>query len=294
MKSSQLFAVQNYTNFFSCREKQLFKNRRLATLLSRMSTISKIEIVSLPKMAPMSKKVTPYKDSDLGKKEQVTKMFDTISTNYDGLNRVISFGIDIKWRKRVVAILKKRNPESVLDIATGTGDLAINLIDTGASKIIGLDISPGMLAVGQKKVSEKKLDSTIEMIVGDSENLPFEENTFDAVTVAFGVRNFENLEIGLSEIYRVLKKGGNLVILETSVPTKTPFKQGYNFYTKQIMPKIGKLFSKDDSAYEYLSESAAVFPHGIAFNNILGKIGFIDIENKPQTLGVASIYVATK
>lgn len=242
----------------------------------------------------MSKKVTPYKDSELGKKEQVTKMFDTISTNYDGLNRVISFGIDIKWRKRVVAILKKRNPSSILDIATGTGDLAINLIETGASKIIGLDISAGMLAVGQKKVSEKKLDSTIEMIVGDSENLPFEENTFDAVTVAFGVRNFENLEIGLSEIYRVLKTGGSLVILETSVPTKTPFKQGYNFYTKQIMPKIGKIFSKDDAAYEYLSESAAVFPHGIAFNNILAKIGFIDIENKPQTLGVASIYVATK
>jgi len=242
----------------------------------------------------MSKKVTPYKNSELGKKEQVTRMFDTISTNYDGLNRVISFGIDIKWRKRVVAILKNKKPDSILDIATGTGDLAINLMETGASKIIGLDISPGMLAVGQKKVTEKKLNSTIDMVVGDSEDLPFEENTFDAVTVAFGVRNFENLEIGLSEIYRVLKKGGNLVVLETSVPTKTPFKQGYNFYTKRILPKIGRLFSKDDAAYEYLSESAAVFPHGKAFNNILEKIGFIDIENKPQTLGVASIYVATK
>ncbi|WP_405267511.1 bifunctional demethylmenaquinone methyltransferase/2-methoxy-6-polyprenyl-1,4-benzoquinol methylase UbiE [Cellulophaga sp. Ld12] len=242
----------------------------------------------------MSKKVTPYKDSDLGKKEQVTQMFDTISTNYDGLNRVISFGIDIKWRKRVVAILKKKNPTSILDIATGTGDLAINLVETGATKIVGLDISPGMLAVGQKKVTQKHLGKTIEMIVGDSENLPFEENTFDAITVAFGVRNFENLEVGLAEIYRVLKKGGTLAILETSVPTKTPFKQGYNFYTKQIMPKIGKLFSKDNSAYEYLSESAAVFPYGKKFNNILKKIGFIDIEDKPQTLGVASIYVATK
>jgi demethylmenaquinone methyltransferase/2-methoxy-6-polyprenyl-1,4-benzoquinol methylase len=242
----------------------------------------------------MSKKVTPYKNSDLGKKEQVTKMFDNISTNYDGLNRVISFGIDIKWRKRVVEILKKKNPTSILDIATGTGDLAINLVETGASKIIGLDISAGMLAVGQKKVDEKKLGNTIDMIVGDSENLPFEENSFDAVTVAFGVRNFENLEIGLSEIYRVLKKGGNLVILETSVPTKTPFKQGYNFYTKLILPKIGRLFSKDDDAYAYLSESAAFFPHGKVFNNILAKSGFIDIENKPQTLGVASIYVATK
>ena len=242
----------------------------------------------------MSKKVTPYKNSELGKKEQVTQMFDTISTNYDGLNRVISFGIDIKWRKRVVEILKKKNPTVILDIATGTGDLAINLTQTGASKIIGLDISPGMLAVGKKKIEEKKLNNTIEMVVGDSENLQFEENTFDAVTVAFGVRNFENLEIGLSEIYRVLKSGGSLVVLETSVPTKSPYKQGYSFYTKHILPKIGRMFSKDNSAYEYLSESAAVFPHGKDFNNILQKIGFIDIENKPQTFGVASIYVATK
>ncbi|MET7030819.1 bifunctional demethylmenaquinone methyltransferase/2-methoxy-6-polyprenyl-1,4-benzoquinol methylase UbiE [Sediminicola luteus] len=242
----------------------------------------------------MSKKVTPYKDSSLGKKEQVTKMFDTISTNYDGLNRVISFGIDIKWRKRVVAILKKKQPQSILDIATGTGDLAINLVETGAKKIVGLDISAGMLEVGKKKINEKKLASTIEMVVGDSEDLPFKENSFDAVTVAFGVRNFDNLEKGLAEIYRVLKPGGTFVVLETSVPTKTPFKQGYHFYTKNILPKIGRLFSKDDSAYAYLSESAAVFPHGQEFNNILQKIGFIGVANKPQTFGVASIYVATK
>lgn len=242
----------------------------------------------------MSKKVTPYKDSSLGKKEQVTKMFDTISTNYDGLNRVISFGIDIKWRKRVVAILKKNQPQSILDIATGTGDLAINLVETGAKKIVGLDISAGMLEVGKKKINEKKLANTIEMVVGDSEDLPFNENSFDAVTVAFGVRNFDNLEKGLAEIYRVLKPGGTFVVLETSVPTKTPFKQGYHFYTKNILPKIGRLFSKDDSAYAYLSESAAVFPHGQEFNNILQKIGFIGVANKPQTFGVASIYVATK
>lgn len=242
----------------------------------------------------MSKKVTPYKDSSLGKKEQVTKMFDTISTNYDGLNRVISFGIDIKWRKRVVAILKNKQPQSILDIATGTGDLAINLVETGAKKIVGLDISAGMLEVGKKKILEKKLSDTIEMVVGDSEDLPFEENTFDAVTVAFGVRNFDDLEKGLAEIYRVLQPGGTFVVLETSVPTKTPYKQGYHFYTKNILPKIGRLFSKDDSAYAYLSESAAVFPHGTAFNNILEKIGFIGVGNKPQTFGVASIYVATK
>lgn len=242
----------------------------------------------------MSKKVKPYKTSTLGKKQQVTQMFDTISGNYDGLNRVISFGIDIKWRNRVVAILKKKNPNKILDIATGTGDLAINLVKTGAEQIIGLDISKGMLEVGKKKVAEKGLDTTIEMIVGDSENLPFDDNTFDAVTVAFGVRNFENLEKGLAEIYRVLKPSGTFVVLETSVPTKSPFKQGYWFYTKNILPLIGKMFSKDRSAYTYLSESAAVFPYGQAFNNILGKIGFIAMENKPQTFGVASIYVATK
>lgn len=221
-------------------------------------------------------------------------MFDAISENYDGLNRVISFGIDVKWRRKVVKILKEKKPQSILDIATGTGDLAINLVDTGAEKIIGLDISKGMLAIGKKKISEKKLNNTIEMVVGDSENLQFEDNSFDAVTVAFGVRNFEDLDKGLHEIRRVLKTGGTLVILETSVPTKTPYRQGYNFYSKYILPAIGKIFSKDRSAYAYLSESAAVFPHGQDFNNILKKIGFIAMENKPQTFGVASIYVATK
>jgi len=242
----------------------------------------------------MSRKVKPYKDSDLSKKEQVTKMFDTISKEYDGLNRVISFGIDIKWRKKVVAIVAKQQPENVLDIATGTGDLAINLAQTKASKIIGLDISPGMLDVGRQKINKKGLDNTIEMVLGDSENLPFGENTFDAITVAFGVRNFENLDKGLAEILRVLKPNGIFVILETSVPTKTPFKQGYNIYTKGIMPLIGKLFSKDKIAYSYLSESASVFPYGEALNNILNKIGFIKAEALPQTFGAATIYTATK
>lgn len=242
----------------------------------------------------MPEKVTPYKDSELGKKEQVTQMFDSISGNYDGLNRVISFGIDIKWRKRVVAILKEKEPKTILDIATGTGDLAINMVETGAKKIIGLDISPGMLAVGKKKISNKQLDKTIEMVVGDSENLPFEASSFDAVTVAFGVRNFETLEKGLAEIYRVLKPKGTFVVLETSVPTKTPYKQGYRLHCNYILPVVGRLFSKDRAAYTYLSESAAVFPHGQDFNNILRKIGFIEVTNKPQTFGVASIYVATK
>ena len=242
----------------------------------------------------MSRKVKPYKDSDLSKKEQVTKMFDTISKEYDGLNRVISFGIDVKWRKKVVDIVTKKQPENILDIATGTGDLAINLVQTKASKITGLDISNGMLEVGRQKISKKGLDDTIEMVLGDSENLPFSDNSFDAITVAFGVRNFENLDKGLAEILRVLKPNGVFVILETSVPTKAPFKQGYNIYTKGIMPLIGKLFSKDKAAYSYLSESASVFPYGEALNNILSEIGFINAEALPQTFGVATIYTATK
>ncbi len=242
----------------------------------------------------MAEKVTPYKDSNLSKKEQVTKMFDAISNEYDGLNRVISFGIDVKWRKNVVEIVGKTNPDSILDIATGTGDLAINLTKTKASKIIGLDISEGMLEVGRKKIEKLQLNNIIEMVLADSEKMPFEDNSFDAITVAFGVRNFENLEKGLAEIYRVLKTGGIFVVLETSIPTKTPYKQGYKFYAKNILPFIGKLFSKDKSAYKYLSDSAASFPYGLAFNNILHKIGFIAIENKPQTFGVASIYIAKK
>ena len=239
-------------------------------------------------------KIKPYKNSDLGKKEQVTQMFDNISGDYDGLNRVISFGIDVKWRKKVVKLVEKTNPKSILDIATGTGDLAIALAKTNANKIIGLDISSGMLDIGKQKIIKKQLEDTIEMVLGDSENMPFEDNTFDAVTVAFGVRNFETLEKGLSEILRVLKPNGIFVILETSVPTKTPYKQGYKAYTKYILPVIGKLFSKDRSAYTYLSESASVFPYGDALNNILLEIGFINVKDFPQTLGVATIYTSTK
>ncbi len=239
-------------------------------------------------------KIKPYKNSDLGKKEQVTKMFDTISGDYDGLNRVISFGIDIKWRKKVVKIVKENNPDTILDIATGTGDLAINLAETNATKITGLDISSGMLEIGKAKIKNKALDSKIEMILADSENMPFEDNSFDAITVAFGIRNFESLENGLKEIYRVLKPNGTFVILETSMPTKAPYLQGYKFYTKNILPLIGKLFSKDRSAYKYLSESASAFPYGETLNNILRNIGFINVEDFPQTLGVATIYKSSK
>lgn len=242
----------------------------------------------------MSKNITPYKESSLSKKEQVAKMFDTISGNYDGLNRVISFGIDVKWRKKVLEIVSSTNPKTILDIATGTADLAILMAKTSADKIIGLDISAGMLEVGAKKINTKSLNNRIELLLGDSEKIPFEDDTFDAITVAFGIRNFENLEKGLSEILRVLKPNGIFVILETSNPTKFPYKQGYVFYTKYILPLIGKIFSKDDVAYGYLSASASVFPFGDALNNILKEIGFIAVVNRPQTFGVATIYSASK
>ncbi|WP_299111195.1 bifunctional demethylmenaquinone methyltransferase/2-methoxy-6-polyprenyl-1,4-benzoquinol methylase UbiE [uncultured Winogradskyella sp.] len=242
----------------------------------------------------MTEKVKPYKGSEASKKDQVTKMFDTISKEYDGLNRVISFGIDVKWRDKVVDIIAKTQPESILDIATGTGDLAISLTKTDAKEIIGLDISDGMLEVGRKKIKSKNLDGVISMVIGDSEDLPFEDNTFDAITVAFGVRNFENLEKGLTEILRVLKPNGMFVILETSVPTNPIYKFGYRLHCKFVLPTIGKLFSKDRIAYRYLSESASVFPYGEALNNILRKIGFINVEDQPQTMGVATIYTASK
>jgi demethylmenaquinone methyltransferase/2-methoxy-6-polyprenyl-1,4-benzoquinol methylase len=191
-------------------------------------------------------------------------------------------------------MVAKTNPNIILDIATGTGDLAILMTQTNAKKIIGLDISAGMLEVGNQKIKDKNLSNTIEMVLADSENMPFEDHYFDAITVAFGVRNFENLEKGLAEILRVLKPNGIFVILETSVPDKTPYKQGYTFYSKNILPMIGKLFSKDNAAYGYLSESAAIFPYGEALNNILRKIGFINVVALPQTFGVATIYSASK
>ncbi len=242
----------------------------------------------------MSEKVTPYKDSNLGKKEQVAQMFDNISGGYDGLNRVISLGTDVKWRKKILKLVSAQNPKDMLDIATGTADLAIMLSQIKESRITGIDISAGMLEVGRKKVLAKNLHSRIELILADSENLPFEDNSFDAITVGFGIRNFENLDKGLSEILRVLRPGGIFAILETSVPDKFPFRQGYQFYTRIILPVVGRIFSRDKSAYGYLSQSASVFPYGEALNNILRKIGFINVISMPQTFGVATIYTASK
>lgn len=242
----------------------------------------------------MDKQIKPYKNSELGKKEQVAQMFDTISKNYDGLNRVISLGIDVSWRKKVVKLVSENNPKQILDIATGTGDLAMMMAELNPDRIIGLDISAGMLEVGKQKINKANLSDKIEMVVGDSENIPFEDNTFDAITVSFGVRNFENLDKGLQEIHRVLKPGGKFVVLETSNPTKFPFKQGYKLYTNIFLPIVGKLFSKDKVAYSYLSESANSFPFGEAFNNILTKNGFKNASSLPVTFGVASIYTSTK
>ncbi len=243
----------------------------------------------------MAKEVKPYKEENSSKKEQVTRMFDTISGEYDGLNRMISLGLDQKWRDNVVDFVAAAKPGVIMDIATGTGDLVIKMAETtSATRLIGLDISPGMLEVGKIKVKQEKLDDRIEMVVGDSENLQFPDASIDAITVSYGVRNFEDLEKGLSEILRVLRPGGILVILETSVPEKFPFKQGYYLYSNLIVPTLGKLFSKDKTAYGYLSESAANFPYGEKFNNILRKVGFKEVESHLQFQGASTIYKAIK
>ena len=242
----------------------------------------------------MKESVKPNQNNPETKKKQVTQMFNGISRSYDLLNRVITLGVDVIWRKRVVRLIKKNKHQVLLDIATGTGDLVLALSKLKTKKIIGLDISPGMLEIGKQKVKAQGLDRRIEMQLGDSEALSFENDTFDGVTIAFGVRNFEHLDLGLQEIRRVLKPQGALVILETAVPQNPILKSLYSLYTQKVMPFIGKLFSKNRSAYQYLSDSAAAFPCGKAFNNILKKNGFIAVEDFPQTLGVASIYFAKK
>jgi len=242
----------------------------------------------------MKQSVKPNQNNPETKKKQVTQMFNGISRSYDLLNRVITLGVDVIWRKRVVRLIQKNKHQVLLDIATGTGDLVLALSKLKTKKIIGLDISPGMLEIGKQKVKAQGLDQRIEMQLGDSEALSFENDTFDGVTIAFGVRNFEHLDLGLQEIRRVLKPQGALVILETAVPQNPILKSLYSLYTQKVMPFIGKLFSKNRTAYQYLSDSAAAFPCGKAFNNILKKNGFIAVEDFPQTPGVASIYFAKK
>ena len=238
--------------------------------------------------------VVPYKETNESKKKQVATMFNNISKHYDFLNHFLSLGIDIYWRKRAIKLLKKERPKLILDVATGTGDFAIQALDISPEKIIGVDISEGMLAVGKKKIRKKKLEEVIELQLGDSEKLLFEDNKFDAVIVAFGVRNFENLDLGLSDMFRVLKPGGTTVIVEFSKPLKFPFKQIYNFYFKYILPTIGKIISKDNAAYTYLPESVQAFPDGEKFLKILDNVGFKNTQCVPLTFGVSSIYIGKK
>lgn len=238
--------------------------------------------------------VLPYKDKSEAKKKQVADMFDSISGKYDFLNHFLSLGIDIRWRKKAIKYLQKDQPKQILDIATGTGDFAIESLKLNPEKVIGVDISEGMLNVGREKMIKKGLSEIIDLQSGDSENLQFEDNNFDAVIVAFGVRNFENLEKGLSEMNRVLKPGGKAVILEFSKPTVFPFKQLYSFYFRWVLPKIGKIVSKDNAAYTYLPESVNEFPFGNQFLEILNKTGFKNTTCKPLTLGISSIYIGEK
>lgn len=240
----------------------------------------------------MAEQVIPYKEKDISKKEQVAEMFDNISQRYDFLNHLLSMGIDKLWRKRAVKLLKADHPKVILDVATGTGDFAFEALSLNADKIYGIDISRGMLEKGMEKVRDRKKEAIIELKYGDSEEIPFEDNTFDAITVAFGVRNFENLEKGLKEMKRVLKPNGKLVVLEFSKPKAFPVKQLYNFYFNSILPRIGKMVSKDASAYTYLPESVNAFPEGKAFEAILEKVGYRVLKTKPQFFGIASIYFA--
>jgi demethylmenaquinone methyltransferase/2-methoxy-6-polyprenyl-1,4-benzoquinol methylase len=242
-------------------------------------------------------KVTPYTSAEeRAKKEQVAEMFDNIAHSYDQLNHLLSFGIDIIWRKKAIRMLRKLNPERVLDVATGTGDFAIEASRMGvnAKEIIGVDISNGMLEIGRKKLKKKALDQQIDLRYGDSENLPFDDNYFDAYTAAFGVRNFENLEAGLTEMLRVLNPGGTGFILEFSKPKSFPFKQLYWFYFKAILPLVGKLVSKDNRAYKYLPESVAAFPQGDEFTAIMERCGYTNVRRKALTGGIATIYIGEK
>jgi len=242
----------------------------------------------------MSEIVKPYQDSRKSKKNQVADMFDSISHRYDFLNHFLSLGIDKIWRKKAIALFKERAPKVILDVATGTADFSIEALVLNPDKIIGVDISEGMLKKGREKVEKKGLDSLIELKYGDSEDLPFKDETFEAVMVGFGVRNFENLEKGLNEIKRVMKTDGMFAILEFSRPKKFPIKQSFSFYSKYIIPFIGKRFSKDKSAYTYLPESVKAFPEGNEFKAVLSKIGFNKIKIMPLSGGIATIYYGIK
>ncbi len=238
--------------------------------------------------------VVPYKEDSSAKKQQVARMFDSISGRYDFLNHFLSLGIDILWRKKAIALLRDLQPKIILDVATGTGDFSIEALSLKPEKIIGVDISEGMLEVGRQKMRTRKIDSIIELRLGDSENLPFTDNFFDAVIVAFGVRNFEDMKGGLTEMLRVVKPGGKVIVLEFSRPSKFPMKQLYSVYFTTILPLIGRWVSRDQAAYRYLPESVQAFPDGKDFVKILSDIGYKNPQCNPLTFGISSLYWGTK
>jgi demethylmenaquinone methyltransferase / 2-methoxy-6-polyprenyl-1,4-benzoquinol methylase len=240
------------------------------------------------------KEITPYEKHDIAKKAQVEEMFDNIAHRYDFLNHLLSMGIDKLWRKSAVRILKQQQPKTVLDIATGTADFAIEDYNAAPEKIIGVDIAEQMLAIGREKIKAKGLSEKITLQRGDSENLPFDDNSFDAITVGFGVRNFENLEKGLKEMHRVLKPNGIAIVLEFSKPRVFPVKQAFYVYFHYVCPMIGKWFSKDPRAYTYLPESVDSFPEGNDFIEKLNEAGFQNTQCKPLTFGISSIYTGYK
>ena len=242
----------------------------------------------------MSNKVVKPYNSDRSKKEEVAEMFNNISGRYDFLNHFLSLGIDHLWRSRAVKELREINPKRILDIATGTGDFAIANLKLKPEEVVGIDISSGMLEVGKEKMKKKKVDHIVSMQLGDSEDLPFDDNYFDGLTVGFGVRNFENLEKGLAEMLRVIRPGGKAIILEFSKPKMFPIKQAFGFYSKYFIPFFGKRISKDEKAYAYLPESVAAFPEGKDFENVLKKLNYKNIKSIPVSGGIATIYVGTK
>lgn len=239
--------------------------------------------------------IVPFKESGKSKKKQVEEMFDKIAFRYDFLNHFLSAGVDVGWRKKAIRELVSLKPKKVLDVATGTGDVAILTYKIlKPEEIIGIDISEGMLSIGKKKIETLGLQKHIELLKGDSETIIFEDNSFDAVTVAFGVRNFENLEKGLNEIKRILRPNGKLVILEFTNPTLPIIKDLYNFYSNIIIPAIGKLVSRNRNAYQYLNDSVQKFPEKEVFKNILKKIGYKNATCKTLSLGICSIYCGEK
>jgi len=240
-------------------------------------------------------KVVPFKDSELSKKQQVAAMFDKIAFRYDFLNRFLSGGIDIYWRRRAIRELSSLQPRQILDVATGTADIAIFMTRyLHPEKITGIDISKGMLDIGREKVARHKLEERIVLQEGDSENIQAADNTFDAITVAFGVRNFENLEKGLKEMLRVLRPGGRLVILEFSHPKTPGVRQLYNLYLNIVAPRIGKMVSRSGEAYQYLNDSVKAFPEGKAMVRILEKAGYANTRLRRLSLGIVSIYIGEK